>query len=248
MLERALRWDGCVNVRDLGGLPTADGGETRVRRVVRADSVRGLSDAGWAALADYGVRSILDLRWHEELAEDPPTELPLDVVHVSLLGDFDAAYGRELDALAAAQPTAVEATREVYLAFLRRYAENFARAIAAIADAREGAVVVHCAAGKDRTGLVVALLLRLAGVRDGAIAADYALSEASWAPYVGRWIEDAETERERARRERLALCPPEAVIAVLAALEREHGAVDAYLRRAGATQDELDRAAARLLG
>ncbi len=245
---RALRWDGCVNVRDLGGLPTEDGRETRFRQVVRADSVRGLSDAGWRSLHDYGVRSLLDLRWQEELAEDPPLELGLEVVHVSLFGDYDPALGRELDALAAAQPTVAAGTREVYLASLRRHAQEVARAIAAIADAGDGAVVVHCAAGKDRTGLVVALLLRLAAVREDAIAADYALSEASWAPYVGKWIDEAETDRERARRRRLALCPPEAVIEVLEALEREHGDVGEYLRRAGATVDQLERAAARLLG
>jgi protein-tyrosine phosphatase len=129
-----------------------------------------------------------------------------------------------------------------------RYADNFARAVTAIGDAREGPAVVHCAAGKDRTGLVAALVLRLAGVRADAIAADYALSEERWAPFVAKWIGAAETERERARRQRLSVCPPEAVTEVLEELERRHGSVRRYLLAAGASEEALDRVRARLRG
>ena len=79
---RDLVWDGCLNVRELGGLPTGDGGETRFGAVVRADSVRQLSDDGWQALVDHGIRTVVDLRGHDERAEDPPAELPVEVVHV----------------------------------------------------------------------------------------------------------------------------------------------------------------------
>src|SRR5262249_24471543 len=75
--RRELAWDGCLNVRDLGGHPTDDGGETRYGAVVRADSVRQLSDAGWAALVEYGVDTIVDLRMDQELAADPPADLPV---------------------------------------------------------------------------------------------------------------------------------------------------------------------------
>ncbi|MEX0673173.1 MAG: tyrosine-protein phosphatase, partial [Gaiellaceae bacterium] len=75
MRTRELVWDGCVNVRDLGGLPTGDGRTTLFERVVRADSVRQLTEAGWQALAEYGVRRIVDLRWHDELAQDPRRDL-----------------------------------------------------------------------------------------------------------------------------------------------------------------------------
>lgn len=248
MLERQLAWDGCVNVRDLGGLPLAGGGETAFGRVIRADSVRGLTPGGWSALRAQGVRTIVDLRWHEELAEDPPSELDADVLHVPLFGDFDPAFGRELDELAAAQPTVSDATREVYLSILRRDPTRMARAVGAVGDAAEGAVVVHCAAGKDRTGLVAAVLLRLAGVAEDAIADDYALSERNWAPYIGAWIDAAETDRERTRRRRLSVCPPDAIVGVLRALEGEHGDVRAYLSDAGASDAQLDRAAARLRG
>jgi hypothetical protein len=81
--SRNLDWDGLLNARDLGGHPTEDGGKTRWDSVVRADSVRQLTDDGWRALVDYGVRTIVDLRSNEELAEDPPAVLPVDAYHVS---------------------------------------------------------------------------------------------------------------------------------------------------------------------
>ena len=84
----ALAWEGCLNVRDLGGLPTEDGRRTRAARCrpLRQRS-RGCTDAGWRALAEHGVTRIVDLRWPEELAEDQPRDVDIDVVHVSVLGE-----------------------------------------------------------------------------------------------------------------------------------------------------------------
>ena len=244
--SRTLLWDGCVNVRDLGGHPTEDGSETRYRRIVRADSVRGLSDAGWEALVAYGVRRIIDLRWHEELAEDPPRELPVEVVHIPLLGEREDGVGREIDALVRDVQDPAGRRSTMYLEFLRRYPENFAAALAAVGRASDGAAVVHCAGGVDRTGLVSALLLRLAGVAPEHIADDYAASEANWAPRTAEWIAEAEDEEEREFRSFLARMPPEAMLAVLETLEREHGSVAEYLRNSGIAEDDLERARTRL--
>ena len=167
--NRDLVWDGCLNVRDLGGHPTEDGRLTRFGAVVRADSIRRLSDRGWEALVAHGVRTVVDLRWHSELEADPPRELPVDVVHIPLLGERH-------DAPETAFLRAARSQHEAYLGMLERFGSNFVRAVAAVAHAREGGVLVHCQAGKDRTGLVVALLLRLAGVDREAVAADYAVS------------------------------------------------------------------------
>jgi protein-tyrosine phosphatase len=246
--ERDLHWDGCVNVRDLGGHPTEDGGETRFRAVVRADSVRGLSDEGWEALLSYGVRRIIDLRWHEELAEDPPGDVPVDVVHVPLLGDRNDATGREIDALLEGLQDPAVRRCTMYLEFLRRYPRNFAKAIAEVAHAPDGPVVVHCAGGVDRTGLVSALLLRLAGVPVDVIARDYAASEANWAPRTAAWIAEAEDESEREFRRFLSRMPAEAMLGVLHALERDHGGAAGYLRQAGIPEGDLEAARARLRG
>lgn len=242
----ALRWDGCLNVRDLGGHATTEGGTTRPGSIVRADSVRNLSEAGWAELVGHGIATIVDLRFHEELEADPPAELPVAVVHISLLGAFDPEYGTELDALAGAAGDTASGTAAVYLDFLERFRENFGRVVAAVADAAPGGVLVHCAAGKDRTGLVVALLLSLAGVAAEDVAADYAVTERNLAEATERWIAQAEDEHDRERRRRISACPPESMLGVLRELDRRYGSVHGYLLAAGASEEQLERVRARL--
>jgi protein-tyrosine phosphatase len=113
---RDLVWDGCLNVRELGGLPMRDGGTTRVGAVVRADSVRRLSDERRQALVDHGTRTVIDLRGHDERADDPPAEVPVEAVHVPFVEAADRewhAISAELDAAAAAAPDAATATRDV---------------------------------------------------------------------------------------------------------------------------------------
>ena len=82
-------------MRDLGGHPTEDGGETRFGAVVRADSVRQLSDEGWQALVDHGVRTVIALRGDHERAEDPPADVPVEVVHVPFM-EASAAEWEEI--------------------------------------------------------------------------------------------------------------------------------------------------------
>jgi protein tyrosine/serine phosphatase len=246
--SRDLVWDGCLNVRDLGGHRTEDGGETRYRAVVRADSIRQLTDAGWATAVDYGVGTIVDLRMDVELEADPPAEFPVDVVHVPIFQDDDEETFTEVEAAATAAPDYAAATREVYLVFLERFRNNVAGAIAAVARAPEGAVVVHCMGGKDRTGLVTALLLRLAGVDNEQIAADYALSEERLQPRHAAWLEEAGTEAERERIRRIAATPAESMVGVLEELERRYGSVEAYLRAGGLTEEDLRLARDRLRG
>jgi protein-tyrosine phosphatase len=246
MGDRALRWDGCRNVRDLGGYPTQDGGTTRFGAVVRADSLRGLSDAGWIALVAYGIRTIVDLRWREELHDDRPSDVPVDLLHISLLGER-GDFG-EVDRLVRRIKDPLARKQTAYLEFLARFSANFARAVTAVADATAGGVAVYCAGGVDRAGLVSALLLRLAGVPPEQVAADYAVSEVNWAPFVGEWIAEAENEEEREHRRLLALCPPEAMLGVLVELERRHGGVEGYLLAGGATESVLDAARRRLRG
>ncbi|MFN2471579.1 MAG: tyrosine-protein phosphatase [Gaiellaceae bacterium] len=245
-IERDLAWEGCLNVRDLGGHATGDGETTRFGAVVRADSIRKLTDAGWGDLVGHGVTTIVDLRMDEELEADPPAELPVEVVHVNLFGGAEPDYGQHLDALAGAAASPSEATKAVYLDFLERFAPNVAAAFRAIADASEGAVLVHCQGGKDRTGLVVALLLSLAGVEREEVSADYAISERKLAERQATWEAEADTAEDRERRRQMGLCPPEAMLGVLEELERRYGGVRQYLLAAGSTEDELDRAVGRL--
>jgi protein tyrosine/serine phosphatase len=242
-----LVWEGCVNVRDLGGLPIEDGRRTRAGAVVRSDNVRGLTDAGWRALADHGVTRIVDLRWPEELAEDQPRDVDIDVVHVSVLGEtYDRDYVAELDAHLASVDDVADHYAWSYVDFLERYRERFGRALAAIADA-DGTVVVHCMGGKDRTGLVSALLLRLAGVGLEAIGEDYSLSADNLAPLSEQWLAEATDEAEREKRRRLAHTPAEAMVSVVEEIERRYGDVASYLRAAGLTDAQVERLRERLV-
>jgi protein tyrosine/serine phosphatase len=244
--ERHLAWEGCVNVRDLGGHPTADGGTTRFGAIVRADTVHRLTDAGWRDLVGHGVTRIVDLRFDEEREADPPAELPVEVVHVSLFEGADESYAPYLDALAAAASTPAEATKAIYLDFVERFASRFPPVFRAIADAPGGAVLVHCHGGKDRTGLVVALLLSLAGVPRDEVVADYAVSERNLAERQAVWEAEAESDEERERRAQIGRCPPEAMRGVLDELNRRYGSIREYLLAAGSTDDELDAAIRRL--
>ncbi len=247
--SRELAWDGCLNVRDLGGHRTDDGSETRFGSIVRADSVRQLTDEGWRALVDYGVGTVLDLRGDHERESDPPAELPVEVVHVPLMESDERGWDEiepEVEAAAKAAPDVASATRDVYLIFLEHFKTNVAAAISAVAKAREGGVVVHCVGGKDRTGLLSAFLLHLAGVDTEQIAADYALSEERLRPRHEAWFAEAETDEERERLERIAQTPAASIVGVFEELERRYGSVEGYLREAGASDEDLARARARL--
>lgn len=247
--SRDLLWDGLLNVRDLGGHPTEDGAETRYDSIIRADSVRQLSDQGWAALVDYGVKAIVDLRTNDELAADPPVELPVEVLHIPFF-ETDTDDWKDIEAQLEAVTRSVEdvskATRDVYLIFLEHFDRNVAAAIRAIANAPEGGVVIHCAGGKDRTGLLTALLLHVAGVDVEEIAADYALSEERLRPRHDEWFAEAETEEDLERLKRMVQTPAEAIKGVFEELGRRYGSVEGYLRNAGLSDDELVRARARL--
>ncbi|CAN5719398.1 tyrosine-protein phosphatase [soil metagenome] len=167
--ERWLEWDGCVNVRDLGGLPTAKGQQIRPGALVRADSTYKLTEAGWAAARDHGITTVIDLR-HPREAEEQPITAPLEIAVVALPVEdqddtaFVERWGAQL------------ATPHYYPDALDRFADRVAAVVTAVAQAPPGGVVVQCVAGRDRTGMVTALLLSLAGVDPELIAADHALS------------------------------------------------------------------------
>jgi hypothetical protein len=239
MPDRDLRWEGCCNIRDLGGLPLEDGGSTQFRVVVRADNIGELSPSGWDAFAAYGVGRIVDLR-HEDEPYDPPVE----VANVPLL---DVESILELNQLLAGIDDPVEWRRRNYLHVLDRFPGRFARAVSAVA-AVDGIVLVHCAGGVDRTGLVAALILRDVGVPVDVVAEDYAESEANWAPSLDGWIDNAPDHAERRMRRLLSVMPAQVMHDVLVQLEREHGSAREYLLGAGVEEDALESLRTRLRG
>jgi protein tyrosine/serine phosphatase len=155
---------------------------------------------------------------------------------------------KELDAAVKAAPDVSTATRDVYLIFLDRFRANIAAAVRAVAHAPAGGVVIHCVGGKDRTGLLSAFLLHLAGVADHEIAADYALSEDRLRPRHEAWFARAESEEDLERLRRIAQTPAASMSGVFAELDHRYGSVEAYLRSAGVSDEELGLVRARLRG
>jgi protein tyrosine/serine phosphatase len=238
---RVLRWDGLVNARDLGGLPLRRGGATRFGSLIRSDNVRHLTAAGWSTLAEHGVRTIVDLRFELE-RDDARAGVPDDfvVVNVSLLGPQDSAEASRVNALIRAAPDAASGITAFYLDILESRGSQVAAAIAAVADASDdGAVLVHCFVGKDRTGIIAALLLELAGVEPAAIVADYALSATRVGPLVDDWIEAASDPDERAYRSRISGAPSAAMEGMLQGLRDRYGGTAGYLRGVGVREEAV---------
>jgi len=244
---RELVWEGAVNVRDLGGQPLEDGGTTQFGVVVRADNVRKLTPAGWRAFRDHGVRRVIDLRWHEELAEDPAVDVPVEVVHISLFGAHRPERRLEIEEIAAAATGEADFMRRLYGHYLATHPREFAAAIEAVASA-DGTVVVHCTAGKDRTGIVSALLLRVAGVGIDTIAADYGLSDITNIPGYGDWLQEELPPDEARIRDFVTSAPPEGMAAVLRELDEQHGSAAGYLESAGVDPGALAEIKRRLAG
>ena len=224
--ERHLQWDGCANVRDLGGLRTRDGGEIRPGAIVRADALDRLSADGWAAVEAHGVRTVIDLRNDDELATDlAPRPSAITTLHLPLDGVEDTDFWQQW------HERPEFGTPIYYRPFLDHFPERTAAVFTAIARAGPGGVAIHCGIGRDRTGLIAIMLLALAGVGAEAIAADYALSE-DRVPFglVGTFFEDNGTSAA------------ELITALLSGLD-----VEAYLRAAGVTGEDLAAIRARVV-
>jgi protein-tyrosine phosphatase len=216
-------------------LPLSGGGETAYRVVVRADSLPGLTEVGRRSLVDYGVTLVVNLRPAREDEEDDPADvLPVRVVR-------EAMDPRPV-------PVAWDwpSMHEAYAALADHYRGELARALTALGDADPPAAI-HCAGGRDRTGIACGMALWLAGVEPDAIAADHALSDESWAPFNAEWLESAPSEEERERRRRISQPAGRTLVEVLQEIEEREG-IRNLLLGAGADGAALDRLVARLRG
>jgi len=234
-IERHLEWDGCFNVRELGGFPAANGRETRWGEIVRSDSPARLSPRGWAALRRHGIGTIVDLREAEERDADEPRDGGIARFETPVFDYADRAFW---DAWRHRHDPAA-----FYLAALERWPRRFGDALRTIARAGPGGVLVHCQVGRDRTGLVSGLLLALVGVPDEAIAADFSLSAERLEPLYRRLIRDEQEPRVRERLSRENVSEAASMLTVLAALD-----LPAYLEAAGLTEAETSALRERLVG
>jgi protein tyrosine/serine phosphatase len=234
---RHLDWDGCFNARDLGGLRTRDGREIRRGRIVRADALEDLTAGGWAALADHGIRTVIDLRNDDERGSDRAPR-PASVATLQL--PLDASEDREFGNVWGSGPQF--GTPLYYRPHLDRYPERSAAVVAAIARAEPGGVLFHCGGGRDRAGQVAMLVLALAGVTAQEIAADYELSaERLPARYAARGEQDQGPVLAGFLRER-GTTAGQLIVETLAGLD-----IEARLLGAGLTRADVSRLRRRLL-
>lgn len=227
---RRIALPGTLNLRDLGGYPTGDGGVVKWRTLLRSDALDRLDEAGRTALAALGLRTVIDLRTDEE-AQDAPSALQRTGVQTVRIPLFTAdAIGRLPPELAA-----------VY----RYMVDDRGPAIAAAVGrlCREGALpgLVHCSAGKDRTGLVAAFILGVLDVPDDVIAADYALSASNLDPGAAAVMSRIQAIGGPASRLSLGLLgsPPEMILGALARARQQAGTIRGHLLRHGLTEAGL---------
>ena len=227
---RHLPIEGTYNFRDVGGYPTANGGTTRWRTLFRSDSLHALTEAGRGAVDDLGLRAAIDLRYERELDRWP-----------SVLAGHPRITYRNRPVGPALAPFAepAETLEELNVYLLDRCQAFVASILRDLADARAYPALVSCAGGKDRTGLIVALLLSLAGVLREHVVADYVLSriDATRSAEVHELLtaEGHDGKKVAAFLE----CRPETMGHTLDHLDRRYGGAEGYVREIGLSDDAM---------
>jgi protein-tyrosine phosphatase len=227
---RHLRLPGTRNLRDIGGYTTAAGRRTRWRTLFRTDALDLIPAATQDAMLDLGLRTVIDLRWPHELRASPSAFAASSAVRyrsIPLLED---------------DPTPVIGLAATYRLMLDERGSQLADVARAVLEPGGLPAVIGCAAGKDRTGVAVALLLAAIGVPADEIIADYVLTGPAFShpdtgdPHLVDW-----------RAEPITLeCPPAHMETLLSHLATHHGGARALLRTHGLTTVELDLLVERL--
>jgi len=241
-MHRLIPLEGCLNFRDLGGYPTADGRRVRWRRMFRSDGLQALTPGDVACLRDdIGLTTVVDLRSTGELRADgggPLRETNITHHHLPL---FDGEAIRT-----EAAPASITLADRYWL--LAEYAkEKIARVLTTLASS-EGPAVYHCAAGKDRTGVVSAVVLGIVGVPTEIIVADYAATQENLDAIIERLMATKSYESV------LSNLPPdtlhaeaETMAAFLERIQAEYGGMHGYAQAAGVAPDALEALVLRLV-
>ena len=270
-----LELEGAVNARDVGGLPTVDGRTTRPGVLLRSDNLQDLTTEDVERLVGgLGLRTVVDLRSTGEVHLEGPTPLTgTDVRHhqLSLIPEWDGEPDREeveraveqmeehraslaeraLPTIAMTPPDQKDPTdlTQHYVGYVATAGANVAQALKVLADPDSGTTLVHCAAGKDRTGVVVALALSLAGVTREAVVADYLRSAERADGILGR-LRSTTSYGPSLADVTVADITPQAgsIEGLLDHVDRAYGGPHGLAMSLGVTEEEVARLGVRLLG
>ena len=239
--ERRVAVEGCHNFRDLGGYPTEDGGRLRWRQLFRADGLHALTPSGVASLRDeIRLGDIIDLRSSAELERDGRGLLADTAIRFHHLPLFDGGRGQRTPPIGAN-------LADLYFGMLDFAREPLARVVTTLART-DAPAVFHCAAGKDRTGVVSALLLSLLGVRGEIIVADYAATREALEAIVARLMA---SEAYRGIFEELPPdtlhAEPETMEGLLVRVRDRFGSMVEYAGEIGIAGTDVARLRARLV-
>lgn len=239
---RFLPLEGTLNTRDLGGLPVSGGRYTQPGRVLRSDGPASLTDADLTLLSQLPLTTVIDLRGRMECEREPSRFLQrpgVSVHNVEVWSHIEAAGQRPQDRFD---------ITSFYLAALDHAGPAFANATRLVAES-PGTSLFHCSAGKDRTGLLAALLLEAVGVDRATVLEDFALTEDRIGPLRQRLLDQAEKDGlPRSEFNRLLGATPDLMEPALAHLDSRHGGAVMYLERAGVSADTLTALEAKLVG
>lgn len=234
--DRRIRLQGANNVRDLGGVPTMDGGTVRRGKLFRADALHRLTDDDLTVLAAYDIATVLDFRSTGELDSTGPgrlVEIGARHQHFPLMPEDPVGPG---------MTTIPASLGELYqgIARARERSERIAAAINELAHVENMPLIFHCAAGKDRTGITAATIYSILGVDRKTIVADYVITDEALQLLLGGLSEE---ERSQASQVSESFMRAEAVTITLFldTLDSEFGSPEQWMLQSGATQDSFDR-------
>jgi len=236
--QRHFELEGAYNIRDIGGYPTESGYQTRWKMFLRSDSMHRLTTQSKSDLVNYGVRTVIDLRTTLETETRPNVFMgssQVSYLHHNVIGD---EYLPDEDSVITGLPA--DSIRASYTTWLDLRQDAILGVLSALADPIVRPAIYHCAGGKDRTGVITALLLGIAGVPRQVIAEDYALTahfllqrDLNEGPPAGQ---EHITTVEQFKEE---FCPPEGMIMTMQHLDDTYGGIPQYMRAIGMNDGQI---------
>jgi protein-tyrosine phosphatase len=243
--ERRLGFRGAFNFRDLGGYRSRTGQTVRWRTLYRADGIHRMPDDELDELGVMGVRTVLDLRTRAELDHGRLEADHLGITHLHLPVLGETWQPTDLDP----EADAAEVLGSLYVQMLDVGAPALADALRTLAEPAKVPAVFHCAAGKDRTGVLAAMVLSLLDVDEETIVADYALSAVAMEQLVERLRQDRPEALSAMNDQpsQYLMAPPEAMARFLGHVRTEHGSMATYVRSIGVESDVVEQLRRTLL-